>query len=190
MSLWKLLTAAYNSAGDYLKIRADASTSSLQTVDYAHHEMHAGSHYFIKTFLEETGGTGATNYFAFTTPDSDLQIHAKAKLAPDVDTEINIYEDADITGGTPIVGMNNCRCSTNVAQLAPVAAPTVNSNGTLMWAARNGGGREAVGVAPGLNYEIIVKRNTTYLFEIIKRTTADLILDIDFFWYEHTPHNT
>jgi hypothetical protein len=190
MSLWKLLTAAYNSAGNSVKIRADGSTSSLQVVDYSHHEMHAGNHYFVKTWLQETGGTGATNYFAFTTPDSDLQIHAKAKLAPDVDTEVNIYENASVTGGVSVPGMNNCRCSTNVAQLLPLAAPTVVDPGDLMWAARNGGGRNAVGVAPGFNYEIIVKRATTYLFEIIKRTTADLIIDIDFFWYEHTPHNT
>ena len=169
------------------EIRIDRSTHTIQTIPYEHHEMHSGSHYFIKTFITDTAGSGSTTYFAFTTPDSDLQIHAKAIIAPDVDYESNIYEGASITGGTPITGMNNYRDSTKTAQLTPVAAPTVVSAGNLIWASRNGGGKNAVGVAPGLNYEIIAKRNSTYLFELIKRTTANAVVDIDFFWYEHTP---
>jgi hypothetical protein len=188
MSLWKLLTAAYNSAGNSVKIRADSSTSSLIAINNEHHEVHAGNHYFIKTFLEDTGGSGNTNYFAFTTPDSLLEIHAKANFAPDVDTEISIFEDATITGGTPVPGINCCRCSSNVAELAAVAAPTISVAGTKIWTARNGGGRNPVGVAPGLNYEIVAKHNSTYVFEIIKRVVTDLIIDIDFFWYEHTRH--
>lgn len=190
MSLWKLLTAVYNSAGDYVKIRADASTSSLIAINNEHHETHAGNHYFIKTFLEDTGGSGSTNYFAFTTPNSLVQIHAKAQFSADVDTEISIYEGATITGGTPIAGINNCRCSSNVATLVPVGAPTVTVAGTKIWTARNGGGKNPIGVTPGMNYEIVAAFNTTYVFEIIKRTVADLIIDIDFFWYEHTRHNS
>lgn len=166
--------------------RVDSATHALETVDYAHHEMHGGSHYFIKTFLADTGGAGSTSYFAFTTPNTTKWVHAKALLAPDVDTEINIYEDATISGGTPVPGINNNRNSGNTAGLVAVSAPTVSVAGNKIWAARTGGSRNTVGVAPGSNYEIIAKQNSTYVFEIIKRTTADLVIDIDFYWYEHT----
>ena len=167
----------------------DEITGALVQIDYAHYEMHEGDHYFIKTFIFDTGGTGNTTLFAFTTPTNGRRIHAKALLAPDVDFEISIYEGSVITGGTPVAGINNDRDSTNVAGLTAVASPTHVIPGLKIWTARNGGGKNAVGVAPGLNYEIIAKTNSTYVFEIIKRTTADGVVDIDFFWYEHTPSN-
>ncbi len=38
-------------------VRIDASTHSLQTLDYAHHEVHSGSHYYIQghTVLASAG---------------------------------------------------------------------------------------------------------------------------------------
>jgi len=164
----------------------DGSTNSLQVVSYDHHEIHTGDHYFIKTWVEDTGASGNATFFAFTTPDSTKWIHAKALIAPDVDFTITIYEDGDITGGTPIPAINNNRNSSNTAGLVAVGSPTVNAKGRAIWAARNGGGRNAVGVAPAIGYEIIAKQNSTYIFELIKNTTADGVLDIDFFWYEHT----
>jgi hypothetical protein len=156
------------------------------SIGIEHHEMHEGDFYFIKTFLVDTEGTGNTTYFAFSTPNSGKRVHARAKLAPDVDTEVNIYEDATITGGVAVPGMNCDRESANTPTLVAVAGPVIDTPGNKIWAARNGGGRNPVGVAPGLNYEIIAKQNSVYVFEIIKRTTADLVVDIDFFWYEHT----
>lgn len=48
MSLWKLLTARWgSSAGETDEVRVDASTNSLQTVEYEHHEVSSGSHYFV-----------------------------------------------------------------------------------------------------------------------------------------------
>jgi hypothetical protein len=40
-------------------------------------------------------------------------------------------------------------------------------------------------VAPGFNYTIIAKRNTTYAFKITKKTANDVIVDVDFWWFEH-----
>lgn len=155
-------------------------------IDSTHHEIHEGDHYFIKTFLEVVGIEGTTNYFCFQTPNNGKRIHAKAIMAPDVDTEINIYEDASVTEGTPISSFNCDRESEKTAVLIAKAAPTIIDLGTKLWASRTGGGKNPVGVAPGLNYEIIAKRGSTYLFEIIKRNNSgDLIIDIDFFWYEH-----
>ena len=34
----------------------DEVTGALLTLDYEHHEQHEGSHFFIKTYVLETGG--------------------------------------------------------------------------------------------------------------------------------------
>lgn len=154
------------------------------TINKEHYEIHEGDHYFIKTFLIDTAGTGSTTYFSFTTPNTSTRIHAKSLFSPDVDTEINIYENSIITDGSPITEQNNDRDSNNTAELVAVASPTIVVIGDKIWSARNGGGINPVGISPGFNYEIVAKTNTTYTFEIIKRTTADLIIDIDFWWYE------
>lgn len=157
----------------------------VQSIDYEHFETHEGNHYFLKTFSENTGGQGTSDYFAFTTPLSNItRIHARVWLAPDIDYTITIYENATTTGGTPVPGFNNDRDSNNTALLLPVGAPTVNDIGYPIWVSRNGGGRNPVGVTPGNNYEIIAKGDTTYLFELTKEVTADGIVNIDFWWIE------
>lgn len=45
-----------------------------------HYETHEGDHYFVKTFLVDTGGTGSTSYFAFTTPDTLKKYMQELKL--------------------------------------------------------------------------------------------------------------
>ena len=68
MSLWKLLTGRWGSgAGETDELRIDASTNSLQTVDYAHHEIHSGSHYYIQGYTELA--SSATLYVKFVTPE-------------------------------------------------------------------------------------------------------------------------
>jgi len=78
MSLWKTLNARWGSgAGEIDEVRIDASTNSLQTVDYAHHEIHGGSHYYVQGFTSlddtdvlriklETPGTTKWSHFVFT----------------------------------------------------------------------------------------------------------------------------
>jgi len=156
-------------------------------IGFEHHEMHDGDHYFFKTSIEDTGGNGSTTTFSFTTPDTPTRIHAKALLAPDVDYTISIQEGAVVSGGVAVTGWNNDRDSSNTATLTALSGPTIDTPGTVIWNARTGGGRKPVGVAPGFNYEIIAKRNTTYAFTVVKEIAGVGIVDIDFWWYEHTP---
>ena len=167
----------------------DASTSSLQTLDYSHHEMHEGEHYFIKTWLNITGA-GTVAYFMFTTPNTTKWAHARALMTGEAGFQIEIYEGGTVSAnGTQVLGVNNNRNSVNTAGLLAYAAPTVTTDGTLIWDAKTGTGRDATGVSPALGYEIIAKQNETYLFKITKDASGTNYLDIDFFWYEHTDKN-
>jgi len=168
----------------------DDASGALMNIPFDHHEMHEGDHYFFKSFLLDAGGNGSTTIFSFTTPNTSKRVHAKASFTPDADYSISIHEGATVSGGVALNGFNNNRDSANVAELSALSAPTIDVAGDLIWASRNGGGRRPSGVSPGLNYEIIAKTNTTYTFTIVKNVASQpQIVDIDFWWYEHTPSN-
>lgn len=54
--------------GVFQPTRLDKGTHSLMTVDYEHHEIHAGSHYFYSDSVEL--GSAATQVYMFTTPNT------------------------------------------------------------------------------------------------------------------------
>jgi hypothetical protein len=177
---------------DWVKVQivspvTDSGEVEVMSIDKEHFEIHEGDHYFVKSFISNTGGTGTSDYFSFTAPVGATRIHAKALMSPDTDNIITIYEGGIITDGVNIIGINNDRNSNNTAELVVVAVPTIVDLGDIIWRARNGGGRNPVGVSPRLNYEIIARENTTYIFEVTKQTTADSIVDVNFWWYEE--HN-
>ena len=167
-----------------VNITGPLETGAVVVIDKSHAETHEGDHYFFKSFIEDTGGAGSVTFFSFTTPNTTTRINARALLAPDVDFLVQIQEGAIITGGTPLEGFNNDRDSSNVAELITTINPIIVNGGTIIWTARNGGGKNPVGVSPGFNYEIIAKSNTTYIFNITKQVVQTGIIDVDFWWYE------
>jgi hypothetical protein len=190
------VTEITNPIDAYIKDPATGDYTLIDTVFTApvriateHHEMHEGDHYFIKTWLINTGADETFDTFSFTTPDTTTRIHAKTSISSDADAVIEISEGATVTGGVAGVGVNNDRDSANTPTMTLLVGPTISVAGDLIWGARTGGGRGPVGVGLGSNYEIIAKRNTTYTFKIIKKTSADTVSDIDFWWYEHVPDN-
>ena len=96
------------------------------------------------------------------------------------------HSSPDASGGTPITFTNANGNSDNTPSLDAFAAPVVIADGTQFWHAKVGAGKSA-GVSNGLNYEIIAKRNTMYLFKIVKLGAVTEWIDVDFFYYQHTP---
>jgi hypothetical protein len=166
--------------------KVDNITKGLTIISTDHSEIHEGDFFFIKTYVIAPNDTPI--YFTFTTPNDSKLIHARAELKANTEFEVNIYEGPTISAtGTPIAGINANRNSLNNATLLAFAAPTVTETGTLIWSAKVGAGRSS-GVLAGLNYEILAKKNTKYLFRIVR--VVDLAgladyLDVDFSWYEH-----
>jgi hypothetical protein len=183
----KMIAKYGNGTDDIDFVRMDPVTNILANIDSEHYHMHEGEHYFFKSFIADAGGIGSVSIFSFTTPNTATRIHAKAVLSPDVDYTVTIFEDATVTGGTPLDGINNDRDSLNIAELTAVSEPTITVPGTAIWTARNGGGKDPIGVAPGFNYEIIAKTNSTYVFTLVKNIAQVGIVDIDFWWYEEAP---
>ena len=179
-------TSYKNSSDINVEALVDDVTESAISISYEHHEMHDGSFYFYKSWLINTGATDSYNDFMFITPDTTKRIHARFEAVADADAVVEIYEAPTTSAnGTEVNTFNVDRNSENTPTLIAYASPTVTAEGTLIWATRNGGGKNPVGVNPVAAYEIIAKQNTKYLFRLTKKTTADTVMDINFYWYEH-----
>ena len=172
--------------------RVDAVTETLQTIDYAHHEIHGESHYFGKQSSSLTGA-GTTGDFLFVTPNTATRIHAKATFSASDEFLVQLYEGTTTTtpnnDGTPVTTFNNDRDSSNTAELLAYTAPSVATLGTLIWEGYLTGNRGVSGVDLNFGYEIIAKTNTKYLFRITKTNSGTHRIDTDFYWYEHAPRN-
>ena len=102
MSLWKLINARWGSgAGETDEVRIDASTNSLQTIEYEHHEIHSGSSYYYEGHVTLDDGdpdaaTGMTR-IKLVTPSGTKWGHWTWQISSNATTEISIYEGP--TGG-------------------------------------------------------------------------------------------
>lgn len=182
------------STGQYVYITDGASiaqvddiSNTLQTIEYEHHEIHEGNHYFIKTWLESDNAANTFQNFTFVTPDSSVAaIHAKAIFQFDADFTVSIWEDCVVEeNGTSITAYNNYRDSVNNAKIIAYANPTIIDSGTIIWTARTGGSKQPIGIANTIDYEIIAKENTQYCFSIEHNVVGTHYADINFFWYEN-----
>ncbi len=111
MSLWKVLTGRWGSgAGETDEVRIDASTNSIQTVGYQHHEVHAGSDYDVTEVFDLTANQVLD--IRVTTPVGSKWAHMTIDFFTEKSVEWWWYEDVDIeTAGTEYTPINHRRDS-------------------------------------------------------------------------------
>ena len=175
--------------GGVAAVKIDPSTNAIATVDFEHVEIHGGSHYFVKDYVD-VDGDGTVVYMGFTTPDTTKWIHAHSSIIGEAEFQVEIYEGATVSStGVPLTPINNNRNSTNTAGLFPFAAPTVTDEGTRIWNGVTGAGRYPSAVSAEFGFEIVAKQNTIYLFKLTKVSPGTHYIDTNFWWYEHTNKN-
>ena len=188
MANWKNIVGRWGSGdGEVDDIRIDASTNSLQTIDYAHHEIHSGSHYkagfgSITQILD----TDDTIELLFVTPDTTEYGHWTLTAQATAFAKIELFEDATATGGTAVTRWNRNRNSDNESSILAYHTPSVTVDGTKFSTKFIGGTgfKSDIGGETRGSSEIILKRNTKYLI----RGTAladDMSIQIGGDWYEH-----
>lgn len=177
----QLNVTPFASTGTEYKI--DEATGSFTVVEYEHHEIHSGSHYFICDYsLGEANG--ATIEFVITTDNSTSWMHSTLDFSASEGATLDLYKDpTGITGGTTITPVNNNGNSLNTSLATVIKDPTsITSNGTRAVGFLAGGGRTS-----GFNQrerEIVLEQDTVYLFRITSLAVSN---DIGwcFEWYEH-----
>jgi len=171
--------------------RLDKYTRATTTIDYAHHEIHDGSHFFISGVA--TLSINNTFDMQFVTPNTTKWIHFLFKLDCESQTSWFIYEAAAIlTSGAAISIYNNDRNSATLtsvaafgtinASLAVADTRTSTASAFLLESGIIGAGKN--GGTESRENEIILKQNTTYLFRAIAVAAGYIVYSIGY--YEHT----
>ena len=139
----------------------DKITRAMPVVDYSHHEIHEGDHFFVKGFFDLNTSTFD---FMFVTPNTITYSHSIWEVAAEGEMNFLLYENASVSAnGTPIPSFNNNRNSNNIALTLAYELPTVITTGALVWSGVVGSAKASGGIARSDN-EFIGRINTKYLF--------------------------
>ncbi len=165
----------------------DTATGALEVIDYAHHEVHSGSHYFIEGFT--TLGEAETLYVKLVTPDTGKWAHLTWEISSNGILEAYLYEGVSggMAGGSGVTPINNNRNSTKTSGLTVTNGVAVASDlGTTISQTKMGGTgfKTNIGGSTIRTNEIILKQNTTYLRKFLSGS-ADNIVSFRASWYEH-----
>ena len=168
--------------------RMDGTTHSLQIIDYAHHEIHAGSSY---TVSDTVACDTATCQWQITTPDTTKYSHLVFTLTATGEATFLVTEGSDRVDGTALTEVNRRRVGT------PTAAGTIvtrtptegTTDGAItLFSIRNGistiASKNIEGGQTRATNEWILKPNTKYVVSITTYTDVFVSLLLD--WYEHT----
>lgn len=173
--------------------KIDSTTKSLMTIDYAHHEIHSGSHFFVVGYQDLT--INQVLDFTWQMPSGTKWTHWVWDLATESETLWLIYEGAVETNAlanaiTPLNSDRNSLTASGTTMRYEIQANLTAANGdtnvtaaTLIKSGISGAGKGGSGVA-GRDSEIILKAGTPYCLRAI--ATAAGYINFDMEWYEHT----
>jgi len=153
--------------GVSVPLTADGVSRAIPTIDYAHHEIHAGSS-FVYSGAFDLSISNVIDV-RITTPNTDKWAHFLLEFSTEVAYQWAFYEGATITNtGTAYVPTNMNRNSTGVAgvaidyisntSLANANLDTGIGAATIILQGFTGSGR--TGGSSSLREEIILKKNT------------------------------
>ncbi len=209
MSLWKLINGRWGSgAGETDEIRIDASTNSLQTIDYAHHEVHGGSlfHCHFKNVVTNANEMTALAWnvpasakwghlilVVTATAISEYYFLENPSIDADEGTEVTIYNHNRNSGngsgmlsieGTPAAGEMT---SYNEAQAADANISfTTELDGDYIGA---GKGKSGSGGLSTHDDEWITDESAQYAVVLKALGNDDCYHAIRLDWYEHEDKN-
>ncbi len=174
----------------------DASTYSLQTIDYAHHEIHGGSTYDYTEVKDQT--ENHCRDIQITTPSGGKLAHLTLDFWSEAETNWWIWEDVVITNaGTEVTPRNHRRdagdssiltvkyIDNDTLVLANVDTETANGGNpaTLLAHGTVGAGKKVGGGAESRE-EWILKPSEDYLIRFEAEKAGFISYHVD--WYEHT----
>lgn len=84
-----------SSDATFQPLRLDKATNSIQTIDYAHHEIHSGSHFFVVGVQDLS--INQVLDFTWVMPNTTKWIHWLWKFDTESETAWYVYENAIIT---------------------------------------------------------------------------------------------
>lgn len=201
---------AYNGT-NYHPAGIDAATRALNTIEYEHHEVHAGSS-FTCYYTQTVSDTGDKSIISFLTASGTKYLHITASASATAVANACIIEAPTITDntGATLTVSNRRRIGTPTASsvLDTSQNPDLAGSATYFTEATQGnvtsgtilaqipigssgaGPIKAVGGLARSQQEWILKPATLYAFVVESLSDADNIHWIELDWYEHTDQAT
>lgn len=168
-------------------LREVGSSYALPVINLEHIRTHEGRLFTAGKLWDSTGkiANGAFADIAFTA-SATVSAHVILDVQVGGDSEVYVYEDAVITGGTTITPFNRNRRSSNVCATTVVHTPTVTSPGTLLEAvfAPGGTGHKAGGGSGGFAGEFVLQFSKTYLVRVKNVSGSAQIVQTNIWLYE------
>jgi len=172
------------------QLRLDRATEGVPILDYSHHEIHNGNHFYVAGTQDIANNANLD--FLWVCPNTDKWAHALWELDSEVEMTMSLYEDVITSdNGTSKTVFNNNRNSETTATVLAYTTPTLNSGslgdgsdgGTLVWQKTIGSGKK-LGGQGSRDHEFVGKRNTKYWFRIANSSGNTGWINYDFYWYE------
>jgi len=166
----------------------DEFTGSINTIDYAHHEAHQGSHFFYSSH-HDLLKNGVDEHLIIT-PDTTKWAHMLYNFASTAgQVHVELSEDATYSDvGVLDASFNRNRNFPDNNTTFVYDDPTITTQGTVIYSTKLGADDKKVSIGGGArgSKEIILKQNTVYLLRITELNVESTIINIDLDWYEHT----
>ena len=180
---------------DYVagKSGIDASTETLQMIEYEHHEIHSGSH-FSYTQSSSDWDIADPVEILLTTPASLKYVHLIWEFNASLNTTVTFYETSTHTAGAALTAFNNNRVVATAPTLVLNVSADDNADGTEIYTAdfgiSAGGGATRIsgGGASRGSREWVLAPNKKYLFRALSGSDTSSY-SLHFSWYEHTDKN-
>ena len=172
-------------------LRADRSTNAINTIEYEHHELHAGSMFCVNNMADL--GSGASAVFLISTPSTSTWAHLKYDVSVEAEMSLQMWESSTTSSdGVALSVYNRNRNSSGSNTVAIYISPNITASGTQIGALKRGGGTSAPGRFGGnarADDEFILKTGTKYLMKIINDGAGTAWYSAKMCWYEHADIN-
>ena len=188
-------------------LRADRSTNTLQTINYEHHEIHAGCTFRVQHNQDNipTTGSGGELVIAFHVPDQTKEPHIIWEFVHQGDMTMKVLEGVtfNASAGSDLAPKNSNRNSATTSVLQGKAtgslvsdyvtvgensADSIYSGGSVISLKRNYVIKNSAGEG-ARRQEVILKTNTNYAFVLDNNETTTQGGQIRLEWYEHSAMN-
>ena len=165
-------------------------TGAMVGIDYAHHEIHEGSTFFVSYKSPDASPIADNASISFIITTHNKYAHLLARGSCGGDMEGLFYEGTTVTAGTgtAMTEFNKNRASTKVATVGGRRDMTVDTLGTLIENefVPGGTGPQAVGGASSQRAEWVLALNTVYLVRITNRAGNAQPMSLALEWYEES----
>lgn len=162
-------------------IKPTFENEAVVGIDYSHYEIHEGDHYYSKGYFTQSASSSNIIYLL----TGNRTVHLLTEFWS-IDGAFNVTFRDNCTvssNGTTLKQFNSNRNYNDHNSMSIFLNPTTTSNGTILSANYVGQGNKLGGDIRSES-EIVLSKNSCYMFRFTNQITTSNILNYNFGWYD------